>query len=159
MRQSGNTTRLVDAAIQALFKESVIYVPSGIVNPFAEVGIEIKGRYKMPLPFIDSEDTEMQKRFINILIKRLDTEHPNKAVYNKPFIILESVIKEAEKREHEEFIKDFEADITDKLSNAPKHIQERIEAVVIVQKDEKSLKVEEQLKKFHNMMNDLEKEF
>jgi hypothetical protein len=160
MRQSGNTTRLVNAAVEMLFTQGIILVPKNIHHSYTIFERDLlRGFNRILTPFIDGETTSQQRHFVTTLLRRLEVEHPGQFEYDGKYLSLSNYKKEHEEKQFKSFIESFEAGITKKLENAPKHIQERIEAVVIVQKDEKSLKVEEQLKKFHNMMNDLEKEF
>lgn len=79
MRQSGKTTRLVDAAVQYLFKHGSIRIltNSEIYNPNAMKGFRPE-QVDMFLKFIDPDtrpDNRAQLYFIEALDRRLATEH------------------------------------------------------------------------------------
>ena len=79
MRQSGKTTRLVDAAVQYLFAHGSIRIltNSEIYNPNFMRGFRPE-QVDMFLKFIDPDtrrDNSAQRYFIDMLNKRLAIEH------------------------------------------------------------------------------------
>jgi hypothetical protein len=79
MRQTGKTTRLVDAAVQYLFEHGSIRIltNSEIYNPNFIRGFKAP-QVDMFLKFIDPDarpDNKAQYHFIDMLNKRLATEH------------------------------------------------------------------------------------
>lgn len=79
MRQSGKTTRLVDAAVQHLFKHGSIKIltNSEVFDKNSLRGYEPEQVY-MLLKFIDPDtrpDNRAQQYFIEALDRRLATEH------------------------------------------------------------------------------------
>lgn len=79
MRQSGKTTRLVDAAVQYLFEHGSIRIlqNSEIYNPYFMRGYKPE-QVDMFLKFIDPDarpDNGAQRYFIEALTRRLATEH------------------------------------------------------------------------------------
>lgn len=79
MRQTGKTTRLVDAAVQYLFEHGSIRIltNSEIYNPNFIRGFRPE-QVDMFLKFIDPDarpDNKAQYHFIDMLNRRLATEH------------------------------------------------------------------------------------
>jgi hypothetical protein len=79
MRRSGKTTRLVDEAVQYLFRRGVIeFIPPGEVLDLNYVIGRLEIDKQMLLKFVDTDAYETpnaQDFFINQFCKRLSIEH------------------------------------------------------------------------------------
>lgn len=78
MRRDGKTTRLIDAAVQALFADGEIYILTNKGVDAVDDGGRIRGLPEATPFFVDpdySQGNMAQRDFYNRLVSRLSNEH------------------------------------------------------------------------------------